>query len=159
MKSARLLVFALLVAVVSSCSPMKGITVSKVENMEVGSLEGNKVSINLVAKVDNPNKRNIKIKKVDLDVMMGKQNIGKLTLKEKVVILHNYSGDVPATIVLELKNMLMGGSLLLSGNPEKLADKIRITGKIRVKVGLFGKNFYFKDQTIKEVATQLNGTK
>ena len=65
MKSARLLVFALLVAVVSSCSPMKGITVSKVENMEVGSLEGNKVSINLVAKVDNPNKRNIKIKKVD----------------------------------------------------------------------------------------------
>lgn len=148
----------LLVATVSSCSPMKGVTVSKVESMELGSLEGNKVNINLVARVENPNKRNIKIKKVDLDVMMGKQNLGKLTLKEKVVIIRNYSGDVPATVVLELKNMLMGGSLLLSGNPEKLASKIRISGKIRVKVGLFGKNFYFKDQTIKEVAAQLNGT-
>ncbi len=158
MRLARLFVFVLLVAAVSSCSPMKGVTVSKVESMELGSLEGNKVNINLVARVENPNKRNIKIKKVDLDVMMGKQNLGKLTLKEKVVIIRNYSGDVPATVVLELKNMLMGGSLLLSGNPEKLASKIRISGKIRVKVGLFGKNFYFKDQTIKEVAAQLNGT-
>ncbi len=158
MRLARLFAFVLLVAAVSSCSPMKGVTVSKVESMELGSLEGNKVNINLVARVENPNKRNIKIKKVDLDVMMGKQNLGKLTLKEKVVIIRNYSGDVPATVVLELKNMLMGGSLLLSGNPEKLASKIRISGKIRVKVGLFGKNFYFKDQTIKEVAAQLNGT-
>lgn len=159
MKSARLLVFALIIALLSSCSPMKGIVVSKVGSMEVGSLEGNKVNINLVATINNPNKRNIKIKKVDLDVAMGKQQLGKLTIKDKVVILHNYSGDVPATIVLELKNMLMGGSLLLSGNPEKMADKIHITGKIRVKVGLFGKNLYFKDQTIKDVAAQLNGTK
>ena len=148
-----------MVAAFSACGSMKGIVVSKVDNVQVSSLEGNKVNISLVVKVDNPNKRNIKIKKMNLDAALGKQNLGKLTLKESVVLPKNYSGDVPATIVLELKNMLMGGSVLLSGNPERLAEKIRITGKIRVKVGLFGKNFQFKDQTIKEVAAQLNATK
>ena len=156
---ARLFVLTLMVAAFSACGSMKGIVVSKVDNVQVSSLEGNKVNISLVAKVENPNKRNIKIKKMNLDAALGKQNLGKLTLKESVVLPKNYSGDVPATIVLELKNMLMGGSVLLSGNPEKLAEKIRITGKIRVKVGLFGKNFQFKDQTIKEVADQLNATK
>ena len=156
---ARLFVLTLMVAAFSACGSMKGIVVSKVDNVQVSSLEGNKVNISLVVKVDNPNKRNIKIKKMNLDAALGKQALGKLTLKESVILPKNYSGDVPATIVLELKNMLLGGSVLLSGNPERLAEKIRITGKIRVKVGLFGKNFKFKDQTIKEVAAQLNATK
>ncbi len=158
MKIVRLIVLALLVATFSSCGSLKGIVVSKVENVQVNSLEGNKVNIDLVAKVENPNNRKIKIKKIDLDAVLGKQQLGKLTLKDKVIIPKMYTGDVPATIVLELKNMLMGGSVLLSGNPEKLAAKIRITGKIRVKVGLFGKNFEFKDQTLGEIATQIKGT-
>ncbi|SDC39409.1 LEA type 2 family protein [Williamwhitmania taraxaci] len=158
MKIVRLIVLALLVATFSSCGSLKGIVVSKVDNVQVNSLEGNKVNIDLVAKVENPNNRKIKIKKIDLDAVLGKQQLGKLTLKDKVIIPKMYTGDVPATIVLELKNMLMGGSVLLSGNPEKLAAKIRITGKIRVKVGLFGKNFEFKDQTLGEIATQIKGT-
>jgi len=157
--SIKLIVLALLVASVSACGTMKGVAVSKVDNVQVNSLEGNKVNIDLAASVENPNKRKIKIKKMNLDASLGKQQLGKLTLKEKVIIPREFSGVISATIVLELKNMLMGGSLLLSGNPEKLAEKIRISGKIRLKVGLFGKNLYFKDQTIKEVANQLNGTR
>jgi len=159
MKVVRLIVLALLVATFSSCGSLKGIVVSKVDNVQVNSLEGNKVNIDLVAKVENPNNRKIKIKKIDLDAVLGKQQLGKLTLKDKVVIPKMYTGDIPATIVLELKNMLMGGSVLMSGNPEKLAAKIRITGKIRVKVGLFCKNLKFKDQTLGEIATQIQGTK
>ena len=159
MRSARLIVLALLVVAFSSCGNLKGIVVSKVNNVQVSSLEGNKVNIDLVANIENPNKRKIKIKKMDLDAVLGKQQLGKLTLKDKVIIPKNYNGDVPATIVLELKNMLMGGSVLLSGNPEKLAAKIRISGKIRVKVGLFGRNFIFKDQTLGEIATQMKLTK
>ena len=159
MRSARLIVLALLVVAFSSCGNLKGIVVSTVNNVQVSSLEGNKVNIDLVANIENPNKRKIKIKKMDLDAVLGKQQLGKLTLKDKVIIPKNYNGDVPATIVLELKNILMGGSVLLSGNPEKLAAKIRISGKIRVKVGLFGRNFIFKDQTLGEIATQMKGTK
>ena len=90
---------------------------------------------------------------------MGKQHLGTLSLKNSVVIPKEYNGDVSATIVLELHNMLMGGSLLLSGNPQKLAEKVKVTGKIRVKTGLFGKSFRFKDQSLGEVANQLKGTK
>lgn len=157
MKAARFFIFGVLVAALSACGPMHNVTVSKMGNVQVSSLEGNKVNITLVATVNNPNQKKILIKKVDFDANMGKQYLGKLTLKNSVVIPKNYSGDVSATIVLELHNLIMGGSLLLSGNPQKLAEKVRVTGKIRVKAGMFGKSFRFKDQSIVEVANQLKG--
>lgn len=157
MKAARFFIFGVLVAALSACGTMHNVTVSKMGDVQVSSLEGNKVNITLVATVNNPNQKKIIIKKVDFDANMGKQYLGKLTLKNSVVIPKNYSGDVSATIVLELHNLIMGGSLLLSGNPQKLAEKVKVTGKIRVKVGMFGKSLRFKDQSITEVANQLKG--
>lgn len=158
MKAVRFLIFGVLLAGLSACGTMHNVTVSQMSNVQVSSLEGNKVNITLVANVNNPNKRKITIKKVDFDANMGRQHLGKLYLKNKVVIPREYNGDVTAAIVLELRNMLLGGSVLLSGNPQKLAEKVKVTGKIRVKAGLFGKSFLFKDQSITEVAKQLKGT-
>jgi len=159
MKAARLLFFGVFLAVLSACGTMQSVTVSKMGDVQVSSLEGNKVNISMVASVNNPNHKKITIKKVDFDANMGKQHLGTLSLKNSVVIPKEYNGDVSAIIVLELHNMLMGGSLLLSGNPQKLAEKVKVTGKIRVKTGLFGKSFRFKDQSLGEVANQLKGTK
>ena len=50
MKVARLLFFGVFLAVLSACGTMQSVTVSKMGDVQVSSLEGNKVNISMVGR-------------------------------------------------------------------------------------------------------------
>jgi len=135
MKMAReikILGILLLTIALSSCNAYKSVDIGDIENVSFKGMVDNKISLELLVPVSNPNGYRIKIKSMDLDVTINGSYTGKMEIANEIIIpaKSNEVQKFPVDIIV--KNALASMSTLYKIRKSK-SFEIEINGTIKVK--------------------------
>jgi len=138
MKYLRIIIyFFFLSAILSSCS-VKEVEIGNIKSFNILKITKENITIDLAAKVKNPNNFSFTINKVNLDISFNDVHLGEIN-KIKTVRIPKNSDEIQHLVFkLNLKNITKNSLLfipsLLTGK-----SKIKVTGYVKAKKLLFWK--------------------
>lgn len=127
----KLVLAIILVSLMTACK-IQEIEVGNMEGLRIGEIQKDRVSLEFMIPIKNPNNFKFKISKVDLDIALNNAELGKVKKIKKIVVKAN-SNDVHQFYVeIEYKKLLSGTVALVGGLFKKKAD-IKLNGYVKVK--------------------------
>lgn len=123
-----LILFTFCFAACSSCTDIKEVTFSGIENVQIISISTKGAEAEITAKIKNPNSMGFTVYKSDMDVTLNGINTGKAYLTDNVKIKRNSEESYTFKIKSDFSN------LSLTDFPSLLA----IATSKNIKVGLKG---------------------
>lgn len=120
----KTLLLILISVVLYSCQ-VKEVEVSDIESFRIVNIDDKYVTIDLAAKIKNPNNFSFTISKVDLDASFNGVSLGKINKVQDVRIKKNSNELQHLVFKIELKQITKGSLLFLS---------TLLTGKAKIKV-------------------------
>jgi len=145
MRNIFLIILASLVF--SGCFSVKDIQVGAVEGIKVNKFKDNKLSIEVLLPIGNPNYFRFKISEINLKVSIRGKELGEINSVDNVIIPPKSELTHAFSIDLEFSNVLLGTVAFinsLSGNKVKL----ELDGYIVVKSFLFKRKVYIKEDRL-----------
>ncbi len=82
----RNLLFIFILTLFCSCSGFKELSVSDIQSLNVQNIDSKSATFKVGVTIKNPNSFKIKVTAGELNVKLGKKEIGKALLKNKIVI-------------------------------------------------------------------------
>jgi LEA14-like dessication related protein len=82
----RLLLYLFFLFVLSSCGGFKELSVSDIQSLNVQNIDSKGATFKVGVTIKNPNSFKIKVTAGELNVKLGKRDIGKAILQNKIVI-------------------------------------------------------------------------
>lgn len=82
----RNLLFIFILTLFCSCSGFKELSVSDIQSLNVQNIDSKSATFKVGVTIKNPNSFKIKVTAGELNVKLGKRDIGKATLQNKIVI-------------------------------------------------------------------------
>ena len=82
----RNLLFIFILTLFCSCSGFKELSVSDIQSLNVQNIDSKSATFKVGVTIKNPNSFKIKVTAGELNVKLGKREIGKATLQNKIVI-------------------------------------------------------------------------
>jgi LEA14-like dessication related protein len=119
----------LLMFTLTSCE-VKEVEFGNIESFNIVKIDQDYITVNIAARIKNPNSFGFTISKVDLDLSFNGFDLGKINKIKKVKVKKN-SNDIKNLIFkIELKNIVKGSMLFI---PALLTNKvkIKITGYVK----------------------------
>jgi LEA14-like dessication related protein len=151
MKKIILFLFALVV--LSSCVKLEEINIkdANIENVSIKTMTN--ISLDLVLKIENTNKKKIIIDDMELDIWTGDTYLGLIESTEKTTLTPQFSGKLAIPLQVTIKNL---SALTTIGNDfDNILNKFEVTGFIKVKAGAFTKKHKVTKTTIKNLLQSL----
>lgn len=142
MRRFALFLFAVSILVFAGCSGFKEVTVGNIKKLEVKGFENNKLALQIVIPINNPNPYRVKIKDSGIRVMNGGTELGKVSQMDKFAISGNTSRDYPVNVTLELTGLKNSNVFTLYRVLNNSTD-LRISGVIKASYFLYTKAFKF----------------
>jgi LEA14-like dessication related protein len=149
----KIILFLLVFVVVSSCVKIEEINVkdANIENVSFKTMTN--ISLNLVLKLENANKKKIIIDDMELDIWMGDTYLGLIESTEKTTLMPQFNGNVAIPLQVTIKNLT---ALTTIGNKfNNVLDKFEVTGFVKVKAGAFTKKHKITKTSIKNLLRSL----
>lgn len=121
-----------LIAVTLSSCTVQQIELVRVEDFKVKSFNSEGASVEVKARIKNPNKFGFKVKGSDLNLFVGNNELGRVTLKDKIKIKRN--AEETYTFVLQsdlgklASNALMGGLGMLTQG----SINVKVKGDLKI---------------------------
>ncbi len=127
----------LLSTILSSCS-VKEVEVGNIKSFNILNVTKEYITVDLAAKVKNPNNFSFTVSKVNLDVNFNGTKLGKINKVEQILIPKNSNEIQHLVFKLKLDNLIKGSLLFL---PSLLTNKakVKITGYIKARKFLLSK--------------------
>ncbi len=141
MKFAQKIFFSITIIILGlslySCQ-VKEVQVSDIKSFNILNIDDKYVTIDITAKVNNPNNFSFTISKVNLDVNFNNVSLGTIDKVKSVRIKKNSNELQHLVFKLELKQIMKGSMLFI---PSLLTNraKIKVKGYIKASKFLFGK--------------------
>lgn len=82
----RYLILVLITGLLWSCSGFKELSVSDIQSLNVQNIDSKGATFKVGVTIKNPNSFKIRVTAGELNVKLGKRDIGKASLKNKIVI-------------------------------------------------------------------------
>jgi LEA14-like dessication related protein len=82
----RYLILVLITSLLWSCSGFKELSVSDIQSLNVQNIDSKGATFKVGVTIKNPNSFKIRVTAGELNVKLGKRDIGKASLKNKIVI-------------------------------------------------------------------------
>jgi LEA14-like dessication related protein len=139
--------------VFSSCVKLEEINVkdANIENMSVKTMTN--ISLDLVLKIENANKKKIIIDDVELDIWMGETYLGLIESTGKTTLTPQFNGKVAIPLQVTIRSLT---ALTAIGNDlDSVLNKFEVTGFVKVKAGAFTKKHKVTKTTIKNLLRSL----
>ncbi len=132
---------SLLIFSLNSCFTYQDLTIGGVDNVKIDKFNKEEIKLTLFVKINNPNNYKIKVKKSIFDLFVAGKEIGKVKMKEDVVIDKEKEKQYEIALSTTMKDASSSalnalGSAIFSGKV-----KIRVKGKAKAKVMFIGKKF------------------
>ena len=151
----KLILFLLTIIIFSSCGDFKDVSFSGIENVKVNKMSKERIDIDIIAKIKNPNKMAFTIYKSDMDAVVSGVNIGKAHLTKKVKIKANTEQAYTFNVKSNFSKINMGELPNLMALLTKKSLKIGLKGDLKVGK-LFVKKTHPVDMT-KDVPLSILG--
>ena len=138
MKFIKVVLYLIFLSLILNSCTVKEVEVGNIKSFNIIEVNKEYITVDLAAKVKNPNNFSFTISKVNLDIKFNGVNLGTINKIKSVKIPKN-SNDVQHLIFnLKLKNIAKGSLLFI---PSLLTSKakIKVTGYIKAKKFIFGK--------------------
>jgi LEA14-like dessication related protein len=139
--------YSLVIAIALSGCSLKPVEIKEIGNVEVQGIQNNTLTVKISATIFNPNSR-FTIKSTDMQFYMNNAELGKATLKDKLVIEGKASKSYSALVKVELTN-LKGGIFSVLSMFQGKKRELKLTGNIRISGPLYWKTIQVKDYPIK----------
>ncbi|MFH1322098.1 MAG: LEA type 2 family protein [Bacteroidota bacterium] len=129
---------------ITSCLSYEDVKITRVVSTDVKKFSSETVEVEVVLQINNPNNYKISITNSNLDVFLNNSEIGKATIKEKIVI-PGKSNEVHR-FTLKLKNMDLKAGTMPAILSAALGGGMRLTvkGYIKVKAKMISKKVPLK---------------
>ena len=124
--------------ILSSCNAYKLIDIGDVNSVNFKGMVDNKISLELLLPINNPNGYKIKIKSMDLDVTVNGNYLGKMKNVNEIVIPAKSNEIQNFLVDIYVKNMLTSMSSMYKLRNAK-SFEMQIEGTIKVKAFLRSK--------------------
>jgi LEA14-like dessication related protein len=131
----------------TGCFTEKNIKVGNVEGIKVNKFKNNKLSVDILLPIENPNFFRFKISEINLKVSLKGKELGEITNVDNLIIPSRSNLTHTFSIDLEFSNVLLGTVAFinsLSGNK----IKVELDGYIEVKSFLFKRKIYIKEDKL-----------
>ncbi len=128
----QIILLFLLTIVLSSCA-VQQIELVRVEDFKVKSFNSKGASVEVKARIKNPNKFGFKVKGSDLNLFVGNNEVGKVTLKDKIKIKPN--AEETYTFVLQSDLAKLAGNALMGGLGMLTQGSLNVKVKGDLKIG------------------------
>jgi LEA14-like dessication related protein len=133
-----LLLLAFAVFLFVACTGLKEIKIGSPRNIEVKGFENNKLSLEIILPVENPNPYKVKVKDADIRIMNGDTELGKVVQMNDMAVAGKSARDYPLQVTVELTG-LKGNIFSIYKIFAGKKNNIRITGKIKAGYLLYRK--------------------
>ena len=90
---------------ITSCK-YQDIAVGEIQSVDLNKINKEKIIINILIPVKNPNNYKIKIKDYDIDIDINGQNFEVLELDNKIIITKRYDGLITVPVSLSKKGII-----------------------------------------------------
>jgi len=143
-KSAYLLVIILFGLL--SCNT-KDVNIGDIEDVKLGKINSDNISLNITVPINNPNNFKIKITKYNLVVKINKQVFKLIENNKNIVISRKFNGTISFPIELKSEKVLSFKTIrtLYKLFTSKKAE-IEVIGTIKVKVMCIPKKIQIKEK-------------
>ncbi|MCC6384362.1 MAG: LEA type 2 family protein [Bacteroidia bacterium] len=129
-------ILALLAGLLTSCSPVKPITVKRFDDFKVKTLS-TKPAVSFSAVISNPNSFGVTLKSFSANVFLGKQPISAIETTKKTRIASQADISIPFEAYPDLKGI---GGMLLQG---QVSSHWETTGNVVISKFIFRKKIPF----------------
>lgn len=141
----------------ASCSPYKAIEVESPEDIQVHSIQTNKIKASLFLPVKNPNFFGVKVKEINATVFINSKKTGKVINSETLKIPANSDKTQELKFEIDLSDIVSGELSIFKILKERKVD-LRLEGTIKAKTLFTKKEIDFtKERSIRlKELTKLN---
>lgn len=139
------LLITFLTLVLSSCTSYQSVTIDNIENVKFRSLEDNVVKLDIYAKINNPNKKDIHISDININVRSDNTDLGKIQKIDKIVLAKNTSDVYRFQIESEIDDLIGGAMKIIKLSKSKNIE-LHFEGYIIARAGVYRKKIEI-DQT------------
>lgn len=115
---------------VSSCICVKPVEVKSFESVNLIERTNNHVKMQVVLRIDNPNNYKIKLKKYDLEALINNRSMGKLGLRDKVVIPKRCEGSYTFNLDADITPLMAALPMIMLTRSATVALKGTVTAKV-----------------------------
>lgn len=143
----NLIGLVILTIALSSCSAYKSVDIGGVDNVQFKGMVDNKVSIELLVPITNPNAYKIKIKSMDLDITINGKYLGKMKNSEEIVIPAKSNEIQNLPVDIYVKNMLASMSTMYKMRKSGKFE-MEIAGTMKVKAFLHNKTIEVSEKQV-----------
>lgn len=130
------------------CQQYDTVRLISVDKGKILSLTGSSLNLGLNIKIDNPTKSNIHIREFVINIIDNSKTIATLKLSENLIIRKRSKQIYPVLCAIEIGNPLI--FLKLAAKPQ-LLEKLRYSGYIKTRVGLFFKTIKISEYDLKQM--------
>ena len=135
------ILFLLIITVISSCSSIEPLTVSKVKNVKLKNFSKNSVSLEVTFIVKNPNWQKFTITDNHFNVFLNSSELGTAKIKEKIIIPGKSENDYTFLIDTHFTTLALSSIPSLINIFKTKQVEFKLTGNVKVKTMGFGKRF------------------
>ncbi len=128
------LLFLIISAFTFTSCEVEEVELGNIESFNILNIDKENITIDIAAKIKNPNNFSFTISKVDLDVTFNGFDLGKINKIEKVRIKKNSNEIQHLVFKLKLKDVMKGSMLFI---PALLTNKAKIKINGYVKASKF----------------------
>ena len=151
-KNIKTLTFVSLIALLlgfASCSSFKPIEVGNPKDIQVHSIQANKIKASLFLPIKNPNLFSVRVKEIDATVFINNKKTGNVINSETLKIPANSDKTQELKFEIDFSNIVSGGLSIFKILKEREVD-LRLEGTINAKT-LFSKKEidFVKERTIR----------
>lgn len=137
----RKILLLLPVLLLTGCFSFKPVVPEKIRDVKVNSLDAKGIDLSLVLNIRNPNGYRIRVKHVDLDLSAAGMKLGKVQLRQQIVIPARSSSEHTIQLQTSFRD---AGLAAIPGILGIIKDrKLVLTGEGEIRAGVFilSKNF------------------
>jgi len=102
----KILLFIILIGITFTSCTYKDIEVVNIENVKLGKIKSDYISLDTKVRINNPNNYKIKIAKYDLDIIVNKQSFKLAETNADIIIPKKYKGTVSVPVTMKSKDVL-----------------------------------------------------
>jgi LEA14-like dessication related protein len=126
----------------SSCDELEPVEIVNIESAKIITMTAEKVEIELIMKLKNPNSMGFSVTGGDMDVQMGKVKLGNAHVKGKVRIPAHSEKSHTFKLAATPESLMSGGLSSLMALATKGNSDITVKGFIKVRAyGILSKKF------------------
>jgi len=151
-KQIKILAFLSLIGLLitfASCSPYKSIEVGNPKDIQVHSIQTNKIEASLFLPIKNPNYYGVKVKEINANVFVNDKKTGKASSSETLKISANSDKTQELKFEIDFSDIGSGGFSILKILKDRKID-LKLKGTITAKTLFTKKEMEFiKERSIR----------